>query len=44
MEGLAEWVWVYAQEKSIFTGSKQPWVTLTGDVPVAEEYYDEKGV
>jgi len=24
----------------IFTASKQPWVTLSGDVPVFEEYYD----
>jgi hypothetical protein len=24
----------------IFTLSKQPWVTLTGDVPVMPEYYD----
>jgi hypothetical protein len=26
----------------IFTGSKQPWVQLSGDVPVFEAYYDWK--
>ena len=28
----------------VFTGSKQPWGTLTETAPVSEEYYDEKGV
>lgn len=28
----------------IFTSTKQPWVTLSGDVPICEEYYDSKKI
>ncbi|KAK9773414.1 putative Glutathione-dependent formaldehyde-activating, GFA [Seiridium cardinale] len=32
--------WGFAPEMHIYTSTKQPWVVLSGEVPLVEEFYD----